>query len=142
MSDRPAGSEAPLDDRRWGLIRDVLVFQAKMVLEGLRDVMLPIATLVAGVAGLALGGKRPERAFHDVLRAAARFDVWLNLFGPVGKRGRVAHLAPGPEGVDRYFHALEALIVEQHEKGTLTRSARQTIDGWLDRLQRASRPGG
>jgi hypothetical protein len=131
-----------MDDRRWGLIRDVLVFQAKMVLEGVRDLLLPIATLVAGTAGLVLGGERPERAFHDVLRAAVRFDLWLNLFGPIGERGRAAHLSPDPEGVDRYFHALEALIVEQHEKGALTRSARQTIDGWLDRLQQASRPRG
>lgn len=131
----PAGHR----EARWRLIRDVLVFQAKMVLEATRDVALPLATAGAGLLGLlGWGGRHPEDLFHRVLRLGARFDLWLDLYAPVGEAGRAETAAPG--GIDRWFGELESLLVEQHRRGQLTRSAKDAIDGWLDRLESAPRP--
>jgi hypothetical protein len=134
----PAGPPEEHHERRWTLIRDVLVFQVKMLLEALRDVLLPAATLIAGALGMLQGGERPERYFHAVLRLGARFDVWLNLFGPIGHPGRAGVLA-ADAGVDRTLHYLENLLVEQHQKGQVTRQAKQAIDRWLDQVEGAVR---
>lgn len=140
MSESIAPAAAPEEqhERRWALIRDVLVFQAKMLLEALRDVLLPAATLIGGALGLFLGGERPERYFHEVLRLGARFDVWLNLFGPIGHPGRAGVLT-ADAGVDRTLRYLENLLVEQHQKGQVTRQAKQAIDRWLDQVEGAVR---
>ena len=140
----PAAPTVPPEEHheaRWLLIRDVLVFQLKMLLEALRDVLLPAATLIAGGAGLLVGGDRPERFFHEVLRLGARFDVWLNLFEPIGHAGRVGALA-GDAGVDRTLRHLENLLVEQHRQGQVTRQAKQAIDRWLDQVEGAMHASG
>lgn len=127
-------------ERRWQLIRDVLVFQVKMIVEGLRDVLLVPATLLAAAFGVFLGGERPERMFHDVLRAGHRFDTWLNLFGPTGQRPPPQELASGEDPtIDQYFERIEEKLVEQHGRGGMTRSARQAVDSWLDTIQNATR---
>ena len=135
-----AGGAALLSQRRWKLIRDVLVFQAKMMIEGLRDVALVPLTLLAGAFGLLFGRERPERIFHDVLRLGHRFDTWLNLFAPAGKRAPPEALGSGEEPtIDQYFERIEHKLLEQHGHGGLTRSARETVDDWLDSLQDATR---
>jgi hypothetical protein len=134
----PAAPPEEHHERRWSLIRDVGIFQLKMLLEALRDVLLPAATLVAGGVGTILGGERPERYFHEVLRLGARFDVWLNLFGPIGEPGRSGVLA-ADAGVDRTLRHLENLLREQHRKGQVTRQAKQSIDRWLDQVEGAVR---
>jgi hypothetical protein len=130
----PAAPAREHRERRWTLIGDVLIFQVKMLLEALRDVLLPVATVVAGGVGIILGGERPERYFHEVLRLGARFDVWLNLFGPIGHPGRAGVLA-ADAGVDRTLRYLENLLREQHRKGQVTRQAKQAIDRWLDQVE-------
>ncbi len=135
-----AGDAAQLSQRRWQLIRDMLVFQAKMLIEGLRDVALVPLTLLAGAFGLLFGREQPERLFHDVLRAGHRFDTWLNLFAPTGKRA--PPVAPGSgekPTIDQYFERIEHQLLEQHGRGGLTRSARKTVDDLLDSLQDATR---
>ena len=136
------GDAAQLSQRRWQLIRDMLVFQAKMLIEGLRDVALVPLTLLAGAFGLLFGREQPERLFHDVLRAGHRFDTWLNLFAPAGKDKRAPPeaLGSGKEPtIDQYFERIEQKLLEQHERGGLTRSARERVDVWLNALQDTTR---
>jgi hypothetical protein len=138
----PAGDASVISQRRWQLIRDVLIFQAKMLIEGLRDLALVPLTLLATAFGLLFGREQPERIFHDVLRAGHRFDTWLNLFAPAGKGKREAPeaLGSGEEPtIDQYFERIEQKLLEQHERGGLTRSARETVDVWLNALQDTTR---
>jgi hypothetical protein len=41
--------------------------------------------------------------------------------------------------VDRTLRYLENLLVEQHQKGQVTRQAKQAIDRWLDQVEGAAR---
>jgi hypothetical protein len=63
------------------LIRDLLIFQLKLVLDGLKDLVLIQLSLGAVLFDLLFG--RPGRAslFYGVLRLSERFDLWLNLYG-------------------------------------------------------------
>jgi hypothetical protein len=125
---------APTDDpaaRRWQLIRDVLVFSAKVALEAARDLVLFPAALIAGLLGVLAGGERPERTFHQVRGLGARFDAWLNLFGEHDG-------ADGPV-IDDQFGRLEKLLVDEYERGGVTAQAKQAIDRALDALHEKPR---
>ncbi|MBW3534905.1 MAG: hypothetical protein KY453_06770 [Gemmatimonadetes bacterium] len=64
-------------------IRDFLIFQLKLVMDGLKDLVLFNVSIAAVLLDVVAGrGKRP-RLFYSVLRASERFDLWLNLNGAV-----------------------------------------------------------
>jgi hypothetical protein len=138
-----AAPRPPRDDpdRRWILIRDLLVFTVKAGVEAVRDiVMIPVAA-VAGLVGLILDAGRPDRLFREMLRLGQRFDDWLDLFG-----ARVASeekaLIPRKRGArfDDGVDAIEKILREQHERGGVTAGAKEAIDRALDSLQRAVGP--
>lgn len=60
-------------------LRDFLVFQLKLAVDGLKDVLVFQVSIVAMVVDLVSGrGKRP-RWFYSVMRESERFDRWLDL---------------------------------------------------------------
>jgi len=64
------------------LIRDFLIFQLKLVLDGFKDVSLFWVGLGAVVIDLFFGGRR-KRIFYKVMRLGERIDLWLNLHGAI-----------------------------------------------------------
>jgi hypothetical protein len=66
------------------LIRDFLIFQLKLLLDGAKDVFLFQAAIVAVVLDLFFGGRR-RRLFYTVMRLGERIDLWLNLHGAISK---------------------------------------------------------
>lgn len=63
------------------LLRDVLIFQVKLLLDGLKDVVLVQLSIGAAILDFVLGRKGRPLLFYRVLRASERFDLWLNLNG-------------------------------------------------------------
>lgn len=66
-------------DARKVLFRDFIIFQAKLLLDGLKDMaMVSLATLAFAVD--LIRGKSDEPAFfYHVVRLSERWDLWLNL---------------------------------------------------------------
>jgi hypothetical protein len=132
-------SPAPVHDGgelpgRWELIRDVLVFQLKLAIDAMRDVLLVPVSLIAGVADLVFGGERPGRIFQQVLALGRESEVIINLFGSHRET------LPATQGqvprVDDVVGRLEKLVVEQYERGGLTAQAKDAIDRGLDAIGR------
>jgi len=64
-------------------LRDFLIFQLKLWLDGIKDLVVSVVSVIAIVLDLIAGrGKRP-RLFYSVVRVSERFDAWLNLHGVV-----------------------------------------------------------
>ncbi len=60
-------------------LRDFLIFQLKLFLDGLKDFVAIWLSVGAIVLDFIAGrGKRP-RLFYSVVRASERFDRWINL---------------------------------------------------------------
>ena len=62
-------------------LRDFVIFQIKLWLDGFKD--LTVITLSTGaviIDFIAGRGRRP-RLFYSVVRLSERFDLWLNLHG-------------------------------------------------------------
>jgi hypothetical protein len=66
---------------RWRLPRDVVVFQFKLGMEAVLDIMLIPVSLSAAGLDLVLGNWRQPRWFHAVLRFGERCEHWIDLWG-------------------------------------------------------------
>ncbi len=130
--DLPPAEDA--SDHRWILIRDLSVFAGKAGIEALRDLVLIPVAFVVGLGGLLLRKDDPERPFREMLHLGRRFDDWLNLFGPL----RDGDDPSRKETVDAFFARIESIVVEQHRRGGITTSAKESIDRALDRLHGGS----
>jgi hypothetical protein len=94
MSEEDPSGEFDEDDfvverhkSRASLLWAVFVFQAKLVVDGFRDLILVPVSLVAALLGLLAGGNEPDKYFHKVLRLGRRSEIWINLFGHRKHRG-------------------------------------------------------
>lgn len=82
-------------------LRDFIIFQVKLALDGLKDLVVFNFSIVAVVLDFISGrGERP-RLFYSVMRASERFDAWLNLHGVLERLEEGA-------GADGLFGASEA----------------------------------
>jgi hypothetical protein len=62
------------------LLRDLMIFQVKLVLDGMKDIVLMPLTIVAAAIDIVSPGRRPGHRFYLVMSLGERFDRWLNLF--------------------------------------------------------------
>jgi len=63
------------------LIRDLLIFQLKLWMDGVKDLLLAPLSVGAGVMDILLGPNRDGYRLYSVLRFGEKYDLWLNLFG-------------------------------------------------------------
>jgi hypothetical protein len=93
------------------LIRDALIFAAKLALDGLKDLLLIWLSAGAVIFDLFFGGKR-RRLFYQVMRLGEKFDLWLNLHGALTKaEGTGDGLFGGSKaGSDSLVGQLEQLV--------------------------------
>jgi hypothetical protein len=142
MAELPASSPraASASPDRWQLIRDVLVFQAKLLVDGLRDLLLSPVSLIAALADLLLGRDRGRPYFYELVLLGRRSEAWIDLFGAGDRvQGRLWSRRSGREPrLEDVFAPLEQLLKQEVERGGITASAKQTLDRWLDGVQRAS----
>lgn len=74
------------DMDRGALARDLLVFQMKLAADGLKDIAVFWATLLAGLIDLVLAKTVRTRFFYRVLHASHAFDGALDLHKPARSR--------------------------------------------------------
>ena len=66
---------------RMELIWEASVFQLKLAVDGIRDIILVPISIVATLLGLIAGGDDPRQYFRKVLRFGRQTENWINLFG-------------------------------------------------------------
>jgi len=128
---------------RWTLIRDLFVFQAKLFVDGLRDLLLVPASLVAGIWSLVSGDKgRPGPQFYQLIRVGKQSELWIDLFkayehAPEDVRREHEFAA---SNLDELVDRLELFVVDEYERGGVTAQAKERIDKALDAIQRSRTP--
>ena len=139
--DRPETSEhlpETAADARWILLRDLFVFQGKLILDGLRDLLLSPLSFIAAAIDL-LSGPR-SRNFYELLEMGRRSEHWINLFGAANpEKPAPEKPAQGARSADDLVDQMEELVKRQYEKGGMTANAKSAIDKALDALQKKTR---
>ena len=135
---KQAGSEGA----RWTMLRDLGVLQVKLIVDGLRDLILVPASLIAGIASLVTSKDgRPGPQFYQLLAFGKQTEVAINLFGAT-KNSPEDIEQPQPfanADIDALVGKLETIVVDEVKRGGVTKQAKQRLDKLLDALQRGKR---
>jgi len=127
----------PNTSKRAALVRDTVVFQLKLMADGLRDLVLLPLSLVAALAGLIRGGEEPEREFVEVLKLGRRSELWINLFG----RHHAREHAHAVSSIDALFDKVEKTLKQHYAATGTSPSAQAEIDEALKAAHEETRQG-
>jgi len=128
---------------RWTLIRDLFVFQAKLLVDGFRDLLLVPASLVAGIWSLVSGDKdKPGPQFYQLISLGRESESWIDLFkahenAPEEVRRKHEFAV---SNMDELVSRFESFVVDEYERGGVTAQAKDRIDKALDAIQRRQPP--
>ncbi|MGB5511981.1 MAG: hypothetical protein WBM87_09760 [Woeseiaceae bacterium] len=130
---------APPAPSRATLARDIIVLQAKLLVDGLRDLILVPASLIVGIAGLlSFDSAKPGAEFYRLLHAGKQSEHWINLFGALRNAPPDLEDVKGfPDAdMDDIVGRLETYMVEEHRRGGITAQAKDRLDKALDTIKR------
>ena len=121
---------------RWKFLRDVLVFQFKLLLDNLRDFALVPVSIGAALIDLIVKGEREGALFYKVLRWGAHSEEVIDVYSAI------EHHDPGDfkvnpnYTVDAVIARLEGVLVREYEKGGTAASIKTALDGAIDQLHK------
>lgn len=130
---------APELDARRRFLRDAVVFQGKLVVDGLRDlILMPVALVAAGI-DLVKRDEPAGRRFYDVVDFGKQTEHWIDLFEAVGRapdtdRPRLKIDAPT---LDEFVDQFERKLQAEQEKGDISAAAKQAVERILDAARKA-----
>lgn len=75
--------EQPVRRSRGVLVRDLVIFQIKLLLDGLKDLIVAQVALGAAIFDIVAPGPEVGHRFYAVMSLGERFDGWLSLHGDV-----------------------------------------------------------
>ena len=124
---------------RWTLMRDIAVLQVKLIVDGFRDLLLVPASLIAGIASIVTGTKeRPGPQFYQLIGVGKQSERWIDLF-------KAYENAPdevkqeysfGAANMDELVDRFESFVVDEYQRGGVTKQAKERIDQALNAIQR------
>lgn len=132
---------------RWTLVRDVAVLQVKLLVDGLRDLLLVPASLVAGLISLFSNENgRPAPYFYQLLDLGKQTEHWINLFGALRNApADLGQVEAFPDAdMDELVGRLETFMKDEHKRGGLTAQAKDRLDKVIRAINRGrqARRGG
>lgn len=125
---------------RWTLLRDMAVLQVKLLVDGFRDLVLVPATLIAGIISLVKGTKdRPGPQFYQLIGWGKQSEIWINLFkayehAPAEVKQEYSFAVAN---IDELVDKVESFVVEEYQRGGVTKQAKERIDKALNAIQRS-----
>jgi hypothetical protein len=121
-------------DDRWRFLRDVAVFQLKMFLDNVRDLVLMPVALVAALFDLILRGEREGARFYQVLRWGWHSEKVIGVYSAI------EHDEPGEFAISRTYTVdgviarLESVVAREVEKGGTAASIKSAMDRAIDQI--------
>ena len=123
-------------------MRDIAVLQAKLIVDGLRDLVLVPASIVAGIISLTSGTDgRPGSQFYQLLGLGKQSERWINLFGALENAPPdLEQMEPFPDAdMDELVGKLETFVRDEDSRGAVTNQARERLEKVLNALNRGRR---
>ena len=132
------------DSPTWVLLRDVGVLQVKLIVDGLRDLLLVPASLIAGLISLLkTSNGRPGTEFYELVSVGKQSERWINLFGAL--RNAPPEVRPqdrfGNMDMDDLVARVEGFVVAEYQRGGVTAQAKARIDQALATMRRKKPEG-
>ena len=121
-------------DERWKFMRDVVVFQLKMFLDNVRDLVLMPVALIAALSDLILKGDREGARFYRVLRWGWHSEKVIDVYSAIEHEEPGAFTIGKDYTVDGVIARLESVVTREVEKGGTAASIKSAMDRAIDQL--------
>ncbi|MEL7025401.1 MAG: hypothetical protein AAGL69_16825 [Pseudomonadota bacterium] len=120
------------------LIRDLVVFQIKLFVDGLRDVILIPVSFGAAILSLLKTGDKAGSEFYEVVAFGRQTEKSINLFEAADRIATTADAEAIPE-LDGLVEDVESYMKTQYEDGKFdqVRDRLQRMMDSLDKRQRS-----
>jgi hypothetical protein len=127
----------------WTLVRDAAVLQFKLIVDGLRDLLLVPASLVAAIISLAkTRDGQPGDEFYRLVSVGRQSERWINLFGAL--KNAPPHIMDehyfGAADIDEIVTRVESFVVDEYQRGGVTKQARDRLNEAIKRARKRSGP--
>jgi hypothetical protein len=123
------------NSERMPLIRHAIVFQLKLGLDALRDVLMSPISIVLVVTDIILAHNSKQSYFLKLMRIGRKSDHWINLFGvnlPSAETEDKNDTADS--NVDDWFSKIEEVIKEQQVDGKLSQLGKEKLQQYYRRM--------
>ena len=127
--------QPPERTERWQFLRDLLVFELKMLLDNVRDFALMPLSLAAALCDLIVKGEREGALFYKILEWGAHSEEVIDVYSAIERRGRKRVVNP-TYTVDAVVTQLEKVLVRECEKGGTAASIKAAMDRTFDQIHR------
>lgn len=125
-------ADAPQQEKRSRKIflRDAVVFQGKLLVDGLRDLTMSPVSIIAAIIDLIKGGDTHGRYFYDVLHFGRHTEKWINLFEAADRAPDTEQPRPNIDlpSIDEFVNRFENMIAEEYKRGDISASAKRVVD--------------
>jgi hypothetical protein len=118
----------PNSDERWKFWRDVAVFQLKMFLDNVRDLVLMPVSLVAALIDLLMKGEREGALFYRVLRWGSHSEDVIDVYSAIKDHDPGNFKVSPAFTVDAVIARLEGVVVREVEKGGTAATIKSAMD--------------
>ncbi len=123
----------------WTLIRDIAVLQAKLVVDGVRDLILVPTSLILGIVSLAkTKDGKPGTEFYALVSVGRQSERWINLFGAIKNAPPelVKERHFGNSDIDEIVSRVESFVVDEYKRGGVTSQAKDRIEKAMEAMRR------
>lgn len=141
MTSPPPAPPGTQRSERWKFLRDVVVFQVKMLLDNIRDFALMPISLFAALIDLISKGEREGALFYRVLRWGSHSERVIDVYSAIEDHEKGDFEVSRNYTVDGVIARLEGVLVRECEKGGTAASIKAAMDRAIDQLHaETSRP--
>lgn len=131
--------ESPSKHERWPLIRQAIVFQVKLGLDALRDILMSPVSIVLVVTDIVMANNHQQSYFIRLMRLGKKSDHWINLFGvDLPNTEPEDNKEAADSNVDYWFTKIEEVIKEQQVDGKLSQSGKEKLQQYFGRINQPS----
>ena len=127
--------ETPSKHERWPLIRQGIVFQFKLGLDALRDVLMSPVSIVLLVSDIVMAKNHQQSNFIRLMRLGKKSDQWINLFAvDLPNTEPEDNNEAADSNVDYWISKIEAVVKEQQVDGKLTKTGKEKLQQYFGRI--------
>ncbi|MFT4927807.1 MAG: hypothetical protein ACI8WB_003921 [Phenylobacterium sp.] len=111
---------------RWPLIKQAMIFQLKLGLDALRDLLLSPVSIVAVIIDVLLRHDRKDSLFLRLMKYGRLSDHWINLFDT-----KELHDKHTNKSVDYWLGQVEQAVKTQKNGGEINQSHKEKLEQLL-----------
>jgi hypothetical protein len=115
---------------RWKLIKKAAVFQFKLGLDALRDILLSPLSLILVVIDIVLGHTEQQSYFIQLMKFGRVSDRWINLF-----ESKAGFWDQRNKSADYWLAQVANVVKEQQASGKMSDAAKAKIDGYMAHIK-------